>query len=1323
MEALIDSVCNAGMKDRIDVANKLMPELTSQSKEIKTGDAGRLVGTLVEWLKANNYKICLSALDALSALMDMMPHAFKSHTVDFITSVHENFSDAHENVREQCTELLLKAMHGVIPPQIVFDHISSGFAHKVPRVRQHTLLLVKSALEIFGDKSLNLNSQFSKMAQLLSDRDEGVRDASIRTLAEYYRNVGERVRRDLQRVDGIPANRLTTLFEKFDEVQQSGTMVQRDEGHVSRSPMRTHSPRTTRRSLASSSGSSASRHGSAASSGGVDPGDFAESMFDCEAEYVESEKDLQAEVREFVKYVSDSTADWEKRVATCKRLRGLVKGNAVEFSSFVEHMRDAAATFAAGVSDLRSQVSKETCITVSQLSTVLQNKFEPIAKSLIPVLLQQATINVKVLAQSAALCLEHVVRTCRSPRIITVLASAGKDHKSVSARRQMHVALELIVSEWEADVLKRQLSTVVDLINRGQLDADAGVRTTARTTYWRLQPKFPAAATEIMNKLDASKQKHLLKAKTSAASSSSTASSRPPLARGGGGRNVGRTASATSARLKATSPTGSHHGSRNTSTSSEDDVVPAGRGSGDGSARSGARSPRPLSTSGPLRVALNSSQEIKQPRSGTGGGMDLPQRVRPVYLRGGGGGGGGDSTNTLGSSGGPRRVQTASSSSSGAASRRHGNRASTAPSHASRPPHAQPKTVTQRLSDAIELAAGGDSHARIDAAEGIKAVVKSDAVARLDIDELKLVSNYFIAHLAERNADVLLAVLDVLSAFITACHEDLALSWIRDCTFGLLSTLGNDLSPTLQDKVRNVLDLMRTSFDTDVQMLLNLKMLSTSKKFSTPEAVVAHVQFIAKLLPKYSPEGFQKSYDSNELDCLSAVQRLAEYSTDLSHPELRKAATNVIVLLFKVNPVMFADIVTKLPRNGSGALRRALNSSSMDWESILEQAQGGTNGDNSGFGSTLIPKSSTEAFDIAVMEGLNDLDMDDELDDPSAAANDAYNPTSYEDWDSQHGHSQSSSPSRVSPAMSPPSSVASPSIAGGGVSARSPAGDRLPPGLVLPREQSLSPSSHIPVAAMGAPSPHSIHASPIGGPVDVGHNADAVLLLELTQLFRDGSPALTTQMVVDMLRMIVDAVRVQDHVFWDAHFSALAAVVLGLLDHDDAAVRDLALRALRQMLKQHTKYFGPMVETVVRKLLERHRETDRDVLRSAEETLSVLSNTVSAAKCVLILRPIILNEDGPVLLAAIKLVTKVLKKLSMEELESLLEHIVPGMIKGYNHTMAEVRKGVVFCLVEIHLILGDALTPHLGALSSSQKKLLGIYIKRAEDRLREQTRM
>lgn len=90
-----------------------------------------------------------------------------------------------------------------------------------------------------------------------------------------------------------------------------------------------------------------------------------------------------------------------------------------------------------------------------------------------------------------------------------------------------------------------------------------------------------------MNKLDASKQKHLLKAQKAASTSavSMTSSLKLPPSRGGRGTTRGGATSAPSTRLKATSPTGSHHGSRGTSTSSEDDVVPAGRGSGDGSTR------------------------------------------------------------------------------------------------------------------------------------------------------------------------------------------------------------------------------------------------------------------------------------------------------------------------------------------------------------------------------------------------------------------------------------------------------------------------------------------------------------------------------------------------------------------------------------------------------------------------------------------------------------------------------------------------------------------------------------------------------------------
>lgn len=41
----------------------------------------------------------------------------------------------------------------------------------------------------------------------------------------------------------------------------------------------------------------------------------------------------------------------------------------------------------------------------------------------------------------------------------------------------------------------------------------------------------------------------------------------------------------------------------------------------------------------------------------------------------------------------------------------------------------------------------------------------------------------------------------------------------------------------------------------------------------------------------------------------------------------------------------------------------------------------------------------------------------------------------------------------------------------------------------------------------------------------------------------------------------------------------------------------------------------------------------------------------------------------------------------------------------------------MFTLVEVYLVMGEDLQPHLESLSPSQLKLLKIYVKRSEDRL------
>ena len=96
-------------------------------------------------------------------------------------------------------------------------------------------------------------------------------------------------------------------------------------------------------------------------------------------------------------------------------------------------------------------MSKESCITVSQLSAVLGVDFEPALKVLIPVLLRQSQIHTKVLAQSASLCIRHVFRTCQAHRLLQLLKDYVK-HKSVEIRREVFSNLELVVAQWDAEV-------------------------------------------------------------------------------------------------------------------------------------------------------------------------------------------------------------------------------------------------------------------------------------------------------------------------------------------------------------------------------------------------------------------------------------------------------------------------------------------------------------------------------------------------------------------------------------------------------------------------------------------------------------------------------------------------------------------------------------------------------------------------------------------------------------------------------------------------------------------------------------------------------
>ena len=66
--------------------------------------------------------------------------------------------------------------------------------------------------------------------------------------------------------------------------------------------------------------------------------------------------------------------------------------------------------------------------------------------------------------------------------------------------------------------------------------------------------------------------------------------------------------------------------------------------------------------------------------------------------------------------------------------------------------------------------------------------------------------------------------------------------------------------------------------------------------------------------------------------------------------------------------------------------------------------------------------------------------------------------------------------------------------------------------------------------------------------------------------------------------------------------------------------------------------------------------------------------------------------------------------MAAEELMRAAPSLLPGLFLCFNSTRSELRKAVVFCLVDLYLVLGDWLMPHLAPLTHTQLKLVTLYI-------------
>ncbi|XP_036808287.1 CLIP-associating protein 1 isoform X17 [Oncorhynchus mykiss] len=183
---------------------------------------------------------------------------------------------------------------------------------------------------------------------------------------------------------------------------------------------------------------------------------------------------------------------------------------------------------------------------------------------------------------------------------------------------------------------------------------------------------------------------------------------------------------------------------------------------------------------------------------------------------------------------------------------------------------------------------------------------------------------------------------------------------------------------------------------------------------------------------------------------------------------------------------------------------------------------------------------------------------------------------------------------------------------------------------------------------------------------------------------------------------------------WEEHFKTMLLLLLETLSDQDHTIRALALRVLKEILRNQPARFKNYAELTIMKTLEAHKDSHKEVVRAAEESASTLAGSIHPEQCIKVLCPIVQTADYPINLASIKMQTKVIERITKESLHQLLPDIIPGLLQGYDNTESSVRKASVFCLVAVYSVIGEELKPYLAQLTGSKMKLLNLYIKRAQ---------
>ncbi|NXP06842.1 CLAP2 protein, partial [Thinocorus orbignyianus] len=626
---------------------------------------------------------------------------------------------------------------------------------------------------------------------------------------------------------------------------------------------------------------------------------------------------------------------------------------------------------------------------------------------------------------------------------------------------------------------------------------------------------------------------------------------------------------------------------------------------------------------------------------------------------------------------------------------------------------------TEDVAEVLNRCASSNWSERKEGLLGLQNLLKNQRT--LSRVELKRLCEIFTRMFADPHSKVFSMFLETLVDFIQVHKEDLQ-DWLFVLLTQLLKKMGADLLGSVQAKVQKALDVTRESFPNDLQFSILMRFTVDQTQTPSLKVKVAILKYIETLAQQMDPGDFVNSSETR-----LAVSRIITWTTEPKSSDVRKAAQSVLISLFELNTPEFTMLLGALPKTFQDGATKLLHN---------HLRNTGNSGQGS-MGSPLTrptprsPASWSSPLTSPTNTSQNTLS-------PSAFDYDTENMNSEDIYSSLRGVTEAiqNFSFRSQEDMNEPVKRDSKKDDGDSICSASGIVDlRAGSGVSDTGRTALDNKTSLLNTMPPHSSPRSRDYNPYNysdgiSPFNKSALKEAMFDDDAEQ-FPDEPPMDHSDLVAELLKELsnhnerveerksalyelMKLTQEESFGVWDEHFKTILLLLLETLGDKEHAIRALALKVLREILRNQPARFKNYAELTIMKTLEAHKDPHKEVVRSAEEAASMLATSISPDQCIKVLCPIIQTADYPINLAAIKMQTKVIERVSKETLTQLLPEIVPGLIQGYDNSESSVRKACVFCLVAIHAVIGDELKPHLSQLTGSKMKLLNLYIKRAQ---------